>query len=87
MCFIKIILSVLLTYHDRWWISNKETEYLNRNFGFEYTTEELMDIYESHEEEVRYCFDEKFENEIIIMYSVNEKLRMHIRDFLIWFAW
>ena len=63
-------------------ISDKETEYLNRNFGFEDTTEELIDIYESCEEEVSHSFDEQFENGITLMRSINEKLADAYKELL-----
>lgn len=63
-------------------ISDKETEYLNRNFGFEDTTEELIDIYESYEEEVSHSFNEQFENGITLMRSINEKLADAYKELL-----
>lgn len=55
-------------------VNEKETEYLNKNFGFEYTADELADIYESCENEISHSFDEQFENGITYMRSINEKL-------------
>lgn len=55
-------------------ISRKETEYLNKNFGFDYTASELADIYENCEEEISHSFDEQFENGVTYMRSINEKL-------------
>lgn len=63
-------------------ISDGETEYLNRNFGFEYSTEELIDIYKSCEEEVSHSFDEQFENGITLMRSINEKLADAYKELL-----
>ena len=63
-------------------ISDEETDYLNRNFGFEYSTEELIDIYESCEEEVSHSFDEQFENGITLMRSINEKLADAYKELL-----
>ena len=55
-------------------ISRKEAEYLNKNFGFDYTASELADIYENCEEEISHSFDEQFENGVTYMRSINEKL-------------
>lgn len=55
-------------------ISKKEAEYLNKNFGFDYTADELADIYENCEEEISHSFDEQFENGVTYMRSINEKL-------------
>ena len=63
-------------------ISDEETDYLNRNFGFEYSTEELIDIYKSCEEEVSHSFDEQFENGITLMRSINEKLADAYKELL-----
>ena len=63
-------------------ISEKETEYLNKNFGFEYTADELTDIYESCEEEISHSFDEQFENGITYIRSINEKLADAYKELL-----
>lgn len=63
-------------------ISEKEAEYLNKNFGFEYTAEELTDIYESCEEEISHSFDEQFENGVTYMRSINEKLADAYKELL-----
>ena len=63
-------------------ISEKEAEYLNKNFGFEYTADELADIYESCEEEISHSFDEQFENGITYMRSINEKLADMYKELL-----
>lgn len=55
-------------------ISRKEAEYLNKNFGFDYTASELADIYENCEEEISHSFDEQLENGVTYMRSINEKL-------------
>ena len=52
-------------------ISDEETDYLNRNFGFEYC-----------EEEVSHSFDEQFENGITLMRSINEKLADAYKELL-----
>lgn len=64
-------------------ISRKETEYLNKNFGFDYTASELADIYENCEEEISHSFDEQFENGITYMRSINEKLADMYKELLV----
>ena len=63
-------------------ISAKEVEYLNHNFGFEYTVEELADVYVSCKEEIGHSFDEQFENGISYMRSVNGKLADAYKELL-----
>ncbi len=63
-------------------ISDEEAEYLNRNFGFDYSAEELADVYENCEEEVSYSFDEEFENGVSLMRSINEKLADAYKELL-----
>ncbi len=63
-------------------ISEKEAEYLNKTFGFEFSADELADIYESCKEEVSHSFDEQFENGITYMRSINEKLADAYKELL-----
>ncbi|MBR3298509.1 MAG: hypothetical protein IKI64_04825 [Clostridia bacterium] len=63
-------------------ISEKEVEYLNRNFDLDYTVEELSGVYESCGEELSRSFDERFENGITLMRSVNEKLADAYKELL-----
>ena len=62
-------------------ISSKEVEYLNKSFGFEYTVEELNEVYKSCKDDIGSYFDEQFQNGISVMRSKNEKLaaRSYIR--------
>ena len=55
-------------------IGDKEVEYLNKNFGFEYTAKDIYDIYESCDDELDDYFDENFENGLSLMRSVNTEL-------------
>ncbi|MCR4594923.1 MAG: hypothetical protein K5761_07685 [Clostridiales bacterium] len=55
-------------------ISTKEAEYLNKNFGFDYTVEELTGVYSNCEDEISKLFDEQFENGVTHMRSINDKL-------------
>lgn len=63
-------------------ITDKEAEYLNRTFGFEYTAEELADVYESCEDEISCSFDEQFENGVTLMRSINVKLADAYKELL-----
>ena len=63
-------------------ISEKEAEYLNKNFGFAYTAATLEDIYKSCAEEVSHSFDEQFENGVTYMRSINEKLAEAYKELL-----
>lgn len=55
-------------------ISEKEVEYLNRNFGLDYTVERLAEVYESCRETINGSFDEQFKNGIARMKGINGKL-------------
>ena len=55
-------------------ISGKEAEYVNRNFGFDYTPEKLADIYDNCREALGVPFDEKFKDGIRQMKAINGKL-------------
>ena len=63
-------------------ISDKESEYLNKNFGFDYTADELADVYDNCEEKISRSFDEQFENGVEYMRSVNEKLAQAYEELL-----
>lgn len=76
---VSVILRLIAVDDD---ISEKEAEYLNKNFGFEYTADELADIYESCDEEISHSFDEQFENGITYMRSINEKLADAYKELL-----
>lgn len=55
-------------------ISAKEAEYLNKNFGFDYTAERLAEVYENCRGELGQSFDEKFKNGVAHMKKINAKL-------------
>ena len=55
-------------------ISAKEAEYLNRNFGFDYTPERLAEVYENCRGEIGESFDGKFKNGVALMKKINGKL-------------
>lgn len=55
-------------------ISGREVEYLNRNFGFDYTVERLAETYDLCSREIGESFDEKFKNDVAYMRAINGKL-------------
>lgn len=63
-------------------ISDIEAEYLNRNFGFEYTAEELSEVYENCQDELAHSFDEQFKNGVTFIRSINEKLADAYKELL-----
>lgn len=63
-------------------ITNKEAEYLNKNFGFDFTAEELAEVYENCLEEVSRSFDEQFENGVTVMRAINAKLADAYKELL-----
>lgn len=64
-------------------ISEKEVEYLNQNFGFEYTVDELTDVYASCKEQIGHSFDESFANGITYMRTINSKLADAYKELLV----
>ena len=69
--FISVILRLIAADGD---ISEKETEYINKSFGFSYTEEELADIYENCRKELNNSFDERIREDIKLLCAVNSKL-------------
>ena len=63
-------------------ISEDEADYLNKNFGFEYTIYELADIYECCRDEISEGFEERLRNGISFLRSVNEKLAQAYKELL-----
>lgn len=63
-------------------ISQKEVDYLNETFDFEYTLEELTEVYENCLEDVGQAFDENFENGITCMRAINAKLADAYKELL-----
>jgi len=63
-------------------ISEKEVEYLNQNFGFDYSVDELADVYEGCKEEIECSFDENFANGISYMRTINTKLADAYKELL-----
>ena len=63
-------------------IGAKEVEYLNEIFGFDYSLDELVDVYESCEDNIDRSFDEIFKNGVTVMRSINEKLANAYKELL-----
>lgn len=68
---ISIILRLAVADNE---VSDKEVEYLNKNFGFNYTVEGLREAYENCKEEIGAPFDEMFKKGVELLRSVSEKL-------------
>lgn len=63
-------------------ISQKEVDYLNKAFGFEYTLDELVEVYENCIDNIDEAFDENFENGITYMRKINGKLADAYKELL-----
>ncbi len=63
-------------------VTQKEVDYLNETFDFEYTLEELVAVYNSCKDDIGHAFDENFENGITYMRKVNAKLADAYKDLL-----
>ena len=63
-------------------ITEDEVEYLNGNFGFEYSIYELADIYESCRDEISEGFEERLANGIGFLQNVNGKLADAYKELL-----
>lgn len=63
-------------------VTEKEVEYLNKTFGFEYTLQELEFVYENSKDCLEHSFDEGFENGISCMRKINAKLADAYKDLL-----
>ena len=55
-------------------IKQKEADYLNITFGFDYTPEELQEVYDNSSDCLECAFDENFENGITYMRKINTRL-------------
>lgn len=63
--------------------SERETDYLNEFFGFDYTTEELKNIYDDCGEAIESLFDEDLGSGLSNMRAINEKLAEAYKDLLL----
>ncbi len=55
-------------------IDKKEVEYFNKTFGFDYTKEEMIAVYNSCVDDISRFVDESFENGVTLMRKINVKL-------------
>ena len=63
-------------------ITAREVDFLNETFGFEYTLEELIEVYDNCKEDIDHSFDEAFENGISLMRSISPKLADAYKELL-----
>lgn len=63
-------------------ITQKEVDFLNESFDFEYTLDELIDVYNSCKDDIGHAFDENFENGITYMRKINAKLADAYKELL-----
>ena len=63
-------------------ISEKEVDYLNKNFGFDYDLATLTEVFESMSESLGSSFDEAFVRGAELLKTVNEKLALAYRELL-----
>lgn len=63
-------------------ITQKEVNFLNETFDFEYTLDELIDVYNSCKDDIGHAFDENFENGITYMRKINAKLADAYKELL-----
>lgn len=63
-------------------ITQKEVDFLNEAFDFEYTLDELIDVYNSCKDDIGHAFDENFENGITYMRKINAKLADAYKELL-----
>ena len=63
-------------------ITQKEADFLNEMFDFEYTPEELIEVYDLCKDDIGHAFDENFENGITYMRKINEKLADAYKELL-----
>ena len=63
-------------------IAQKEVDFLNETFGFEYTLDELIDVYHSCKDDIGHAFDENFENGITYMRKINANLADAYKELL-----
>lgn len=62
--------------------SEKETDYLNEFFGFDYSTEELKRVYDDCSDSIENLFDKDLGSEIAMMREINAKLADFYKELL-----
>ena len=63
-------------------IGEKEVEYLNKNFGFRYTAEDIREMYEGSREELTDGFYARLEKDVEDLYGIGEKFAAAFKDLL-----
>ena len=63
-------------------VSQKETDYLNGNFGFDYTADELAEVYENCEENIGRDFDKMFEDGVSRLRNIRPALADMYKELL-----
>lgn len=69
--FVSVILRLIVADGN---IGGKEVEYLNKNFDFSYSEDELKDIYENCRLEINKSFEDRLAGDVALIQSLNEKL-------------
>ena len=82
--YASLMVSIILrTISADGWVSNKEVEYLNKLFGFDYNDGELEQVFESCKELIASeSFEEEIADSIRLMASFNEKLTQAYKNLL-----
>jgi hypothetical protein len=63
-------------------ITYKEVDFLNKIFDYDFSLEELTDVYDSCKDDIGQAFDENFENGITHMRKINGKLADAYKELL-----
>lgn len=74
---VSVILSLIITDNK---ISDEEVRYLNENFRFSYTVDELKDVYLNCGDEIRNYFDNSFKAGYAVLQSINTKLAVAYKE-------
>ena len=63
-------------------VTQREVAYLNEVFGFDYSVEELTELYDTCKDDIDRAFDENFENGITYMRKINTKMADAYKELL-----
>ena len=63
-------------------ITEQEADYVNKNFGFSYTADELKDIYENCQFVINDSFEERIREDIQLVSGVNAKLGEEFKELI-----
>jgi len=64
------------------YIVQEEVDYFNKTFGFGYSLDKLVELYNDCKENIDEAFDENFENGITYMRKINGKLAEEYKELL-----